>query len=231
MRRILQEIISVWSVGIPCDPSSWLAKHPRFFAENEGICFSLAQLAEAPLSLLAHLADEKSVYVRRQVASHPALTAEILEKLAIRGDDDVRCAVADHVNTSAFTIATLAKSQYSVAVRCAAIRHPRIAPEILSTIATDPHKEVRRSVAANPRTPLQTLQLLAAHEDSETKALVAGNPATTPEMLRVFAQSRYRPVRVIVAQHPNTPADVIEMLKNDVTSEVRGAVGERVQKV
>jgi len=139
-----------------------------------------------------------------------------------------------------------------VRMRVAAASHPRATAELLSTLARDPSRNVRRVVAARPGTPPVALQALAADPDRGTREAVAANTATPSDVLisllsdsdfavrwcvvmnpaadlrvrRAMCASPDEDVRFVLAQLLGLPAEIIELLARDPAKQVRESLAE-----
>lgn len=132
-------------------------------------------------------------------------------------------------------------------MRVAAASHPDAGAELLTGLAADASRNVRRVVAARPDSPADALRALAADPDRATREAVAANAGTPPEVLlalladgsrdvrwavptnpaadlsvrRAMCASPDRDVRQGLAQRPGLPAGIVALLARDPAKEVR----------
>jgi hypothetical protein len=99
-----------------------------------------------------------------------------------------------------------------------------IRPFVLTSLAGDANKRLRRSVAANLATPPSTLAVMAVDEDSDVRCRIAANPAAFDTTLVQLAVDLDPKVRCAIARNPTTPADLLNQLVCDRDSDVRWAV-------
>ena len=103
----------------------------------------------------------------------------------------------------------------------AALGYKEVSPEILTTLARDPDRDVRQEVAKNRKTPPETLTFLAGDKDSFVRNLVADNENIPPKALTFLARDPDRDVRQAVARNLNTPREALIALARDENYDVR----------
>lgn len=96
--------------------------------------------------------------------------------------------------------------------------------DVLTKLANDEDKDVRKAVANNPKTPPDILTKLASDENPEIRRTVATNQNTPLQTLNKLAGDK---VRSAVANNPNVPKELLAQLLGDIDVEVR-AVAARV---
>ena len=228
----------------------------------------------APVSVLETLAGDDDIYVRAAVAGALSTPAPTLRQLAADEVLDVRMrvawnpstpedalkvllgdryaaarshAVANH-NTPAHLAETLARDR-AVTVRCCVAKRTRSSgvlltlagdpnrrvrdtvasnlaatEAVLASLATDQCEWVRSSVASHPAASASTLAALAADPDSRPRHSVARNDKTAPDLLSVLAADTEEPIKSGVAQNTATPTELLETLASDADNYVRGSV-------
>ena len=103
----------------------------------------------------------------------------------------------------------------------AALGYKEVSPEILTTLARDPDRDVRQEVAKNRKTPPETLTFLAGGKDSFVRNLVADNENIPPKTLTFLARDPDTEVRQAVARNLNTPPEALIALARDENYDVR----------
>jgi hypothetical protein len=94
------------------------------------------------VDILAILAQDEDVDVRRYVASNPHTPAETLSALATDEDANVRYRIASNAHTPVETLSALATDAH-YDVRCCVAKNPQTPAEVLATLATDAYADVR----------------------------------------------------------------------------------------
>lgn len=176
-----------------------------------------------PVEILAVLAKDKNQGVRHNVAHHPATPVEIrtqvLTVLAKDKDIDERCYIARHFD-SPVILTMLAKDDVREVRRDVAKNS--VAPiEVLTTLAKDKEIEVRCAVAENHALPVDALAALAKLKDKFVRENVAKNPSTSIDVLSLLSKDEVRDVRLQVAHNPATPIEVLSLLARDESKLVR----------
>ncbi|MEU8777064.1 Mucin-2 [Streptomyces sp. NPDC048606] len=125
------------------------------------------------------------------LAENPSLPADLVERLAVDPDEDVRLAVSvrpelDEARRMAidFTVGDLARGDV------AWVRDGRADPDVLRRAATSAHPLLRRAVARSPHLPPDLLRTLVRVEDPVVEAhLGIHHPDPSEEVLmRVYAR-------------------------------------------
>ena len=173
---------------------------------------SAARSPKTSPAVLAQLAREDALYIRRAVAENPNAPADALTALADDEGIDVRRAVARHANSPAMALAALARDSDSW-VRMSVARNPNSPAEVLSTLSTDKDSDVRWTVAGNPNTPPATLIALARDKKLYVRESVGENPSTPIEVLSAFVADDT--LKASVASNPNASvAHLVQLATN-----------------
>ena len=147
--------------------------------------------------VLAELATDSSVGVRRLVAENPNSPPMAIVKLAGDGRDSVRLAVTRNPNVSAAVLSSVLSDlagDDSTTVRQAVARDRATPGRVLAFLSRDGNIDVRGDVASNPSTPAATLSMLFGDKDEDIIEKIGFNPST-PSDLRAAAKAeviRYR---------------------------------------
>lgn len=145
---------------------------------------------------LAVLSQEKSLYVRCQVARHPRVSAKILSRLALAIQPEIRRAVASN---------------------------PATPPEIIAPLLADPHSSVRRAAASHPALTSQDHEMLASDKESSVRAALASLHLLDQRLITQLASDPSAQVRAAVARNLYAPQEVLATLVSDVEPSVRAA--------
>jgi len=178
---------------------------------------------DARSAVLATLANDVDVNVRKAVATDPATPVSVLAGLA--GDEEVwvRAAVAQNPATRADTLSVLAGDEYHAVLKEVA-KHPSSASEILAKLAGKSDSSVRCAVALNASAPVAVLTKLASDSDRAVRMAVAQHPCVPVSILTKLSVDRLSPVRRGVAANPAAPARSLNTLAGDPDMDVRWAV-------
>lgn len=145
---------------------------------------------------LALLAQEKSLFVRCQVARHPRVSAKILGRLASSRRPEVRRAVASN---------------------------PRTPPEIISLLLADPQSSVRRAAVSHPTLTSEDHEILALDSESSVRAALASLHLLDNALLAQLARDSSVQVRAAIARNLHAPRKVLADLAGDADAGVRAA--------
>jgi Leucine rich repeat variant len=136
-------------------------------------------------AVLAALAADDSVEVRRLVAENPNSPPAALLRLAGDGRDRVLLAIT---------------------------RNPKVRPEVLGNIladlAGDESTAVREAVAKNHGTPARVLSFLAHDASLEVRSDVAANPSTSPATLTLLFGDKDESVIEKIGANSSAPPDL-----------------------
>ncbi|MBD0707250.1 MULTISPECIES: Mucin-2 [unclassified Streptomyces] len=143
------------------------------------------------------------------LAENPSLPADLVERLAVDPDEDVRLAVSlrpelEETRRMAidFTAGDLDRGD---GVRW--VRDGLADPEVLRRAATSAHPLLRRAAARSPRLPPDLLRLLARFEDPVLENLLGIHHPDTPEevLMRVYARLGGTFSAWMAETHPHFP--------------------------
>lgn len=146
----------------------------------------------------------------------PDTPPEVLARLAKDPKVTVRRAVAWNPNTPPEVLAQLARDS-NVGVRSGAARNPSTPSTTLIRLVRDPSKTVRYEVAWNPNAPPEALAQLANDPDPRIRCRVAEHHNTPPEILARLANDRSISVRYTVMENPNTSPEILAKFTRVVT--------------
>lgn len=184
----------------------------------------LAQNIHTPPALLAILARDSAVVLRKAVADNPNANAETLAVLAVDPVPGVRRRARGNINLPASVPDEVVSEDGDWELSW---HDPYPDPALwgqallswlpenegrLGELATSPHFVVRETVLRNPKTPLPQLIEAASDPDPAIRAAVAANPATPPELQRILARSPEWYVRWELAQNEKAAPDVLLIL-------------------
>ena len=203
----------------------WTARDP-----DEAVRCATAGNANAPPDVLAKLAADPSLVVRRTAAKHPALPLAVLSHLA-RSDPEasVRASAATNPNVTEDLLELLATDEdpYTVGnVACS----PLATDALRARLRMHPSAWVRSQVAASRVATAEDHEALATDPERSVLDALARAPAPVDVLLRL-ARSRLRTVRAVVATNALLPQEELEVLARDRDREVRtSAIGAVVRR-
>ncbi|MFD8009150.1 hypothetical protein [Streptomyces sp. NPDC058955] len=177
-RAVLHPLPRTWAER---DAIDWLGG-----AEHDGPIGEVP--AEPAASWFAQCAGSEHAILRRVAASHAALPAELVGRLAEDPDPEVRHKLA--------------------------CRHPLAPPElVLDTFVACP--EQRRHLLTLPQLPRTGLQHLLGHDDPEVRALAAADPSLEQAPVRLLADPDGRVRRAAAAAPALRDEDTLTALLDD----------------
>jgi len=94
----------------------------------------------------------------------------------------------------------------------------------LRTMAKDPNKKIRESVALSYHAPTEIYEALARDPEASVRECLARNPKTPCDVLRQLASDENERVRSFVAVNYWVPEDAMEKLAEDPSELVRSLV-------
>ncbi|MFE9013686.1 Mucin-2 [Streptomyces cyaneofuscatus] len=172
-------------------------------------------VAEALRHGLLHRADAERCLAERThlaaLAENPSLPADLVERLAVDPDEDVRLAVSvrpelDETRRMAidFTVGDLDRGE---GVQW--VRDGLADPEVLRRAATSAHPLLRRTAALSPHLPPDLLLLLARGEDQVVENCLGIHHPDTPEevLMRVYARLGSTFSAWMAETHPRFPRE------------------------
>ncbi|MHA4775808.1 Mucin-2 [Streptomyces sp. MSC1_001] len=144
------------------------------------------------------------------LAENPSLPADLVERLAVDPDEDVRLAVSlrpeldeDRRMAIDFTVGDFDRTAVGW------VRDGLADPDVLRRAATSAHPLLRRAAALSPHLPPDLLRLLARVEDPLVEDGLGRHHPDTPEavLMRVFARLGGTFSAWIAETHPRFPRD------------------------
>ncbi|MEU7028057.1 Mucin-2 [Streptomyces sp. NPDC046275] len=163
---------------------------------------------------LLHRADAERLVAERtrpaDLAGNPSLPADLVERLAVDPDEDVRLAVSlrpelDETRRMriAFTVGEFARGDVEW------VRDGAADPEVLGRAATSAHPLLRRAAAQSPHLPPELLRLLADTRDPMVENLLGVHHPDTPEdvLLRVYERLGGTFSAWMAESHPRFPRE------------------------
>ncbi len=220
---------------------------------NEKIRAALAANETLPAPMLAKLATDSVYVVREAVAANSATPPELLIRLVHDEHDSVSRAACMNMHIPVETLTELARGELRHRLRVA--QHTLTPAEIITQLAQDQDRDVRRAIARRADLPFEALCMLAI--DSEVagyllhapaqrlepaamyalahvpklciEAHIAEDTRTDGDKLAELARHENEHIRLLVAHNPNTPLHVIVALCDDgstaVSKAARGKLG------
>ena len=173
-----------------------------------------------PPEVLARLAGDDDVDVRRAVAEHKNTPPEVRAYLA---EIASREAMARNEHTQPDALTRLA-GDADAGVRERVAGNPNLimcSQEIFKRLVTDEVAAVRQAVARNHNAPPEVLARLSGDEDPRVRWGVAVNAHAPPGVLARLAGDPDKDVRRIVAGNARTPREVLARLASDTDWYVR----------
>ena len=167
------------------------------FAERAALT-TIASHNAAPQRVLAALADDRNIDVRRCVAANRSSPAATVDMLCSDPEVEVRCAaVANPVSVQSASRLAGDPQGADLEMVFAAGTNPALPAVHLRALAAATNSAVRRAVAANPNSDAATLAVLAADDDEMVREQVAGNRSTPVETLAALADT-VRPSDIVL---------------------------------
>lgn len=210
-----------------------VARHPstpvsnlRELAEDEDAEVQGAVLANvnADEALLERLSRSRFPQVRSALASHPRLTAALVEVLLADAMPEVGMRVMWRKDLDASTLARILERYPAHAAWVAG--HKNVTPELLRVLADSTSLTVRTTVAKNPRSTREALEQISKQEmDWNVRRALAGH-ALTPDavLLRLTEDPK---LRLAISERKSWPAELQVFLARDSQSDVRKAIATR----
>ena len=138
----------------------------------------------------AAMVDPSDMVALEAAARNPNCFGAVLERLAAKGSDGVRLAVASS---------------------------PHCPPRALGRLAGVDRADIRKAVAANPSCPPDVAAGLCEDFDESVREAAADHNLVPGDSIRGLARSSDGDVRAMVAQHPACPSDVLAVLASDAS--------------
>ena len=190
-------------------------------------------LSASSFSILASLARDRDLKVRRNLAANPNTPEKVMMRLLKNGEEDSPwLTMIDNPNTPENVLLALLGDpdinrtpEDSYIPRFLANRS--IIPVRLGIALAQNEDEVSRHILAdNPNTPAEALTALANDDDHTMRCRVAGNPNTPAEALTAFAKDDDQDVRLGVAENPSTPEGIVWQFARDDSKAFRQRLAE-----
>jgi len=183
----------------------------------------LARHARTPAALLARLAGDADVAVRRAATANPATPIAAVVASCFDTDEAVRRTVAARRDLSV-TLAACLADDVDDWVRRVLARNPACPTYLLERASADPVLEVRRSVARHPACPASLLDRLSRDAATWVQAAVAYRDDLPLVVLRRLARSTDVDVLAGVGRNPMTSTSRLARLAVHECADVRRAV-------
>lgn len=178
----------------------------------------LAAENDLPEVVIERLELDVDHRVQESLAKNVHTQSEILDRLAVHKNIEIRKAVAKNKNTNTNTLIMLFRENEDERVFHALLDNPNL-PDLLIQECL---QKVRDFFAAsNQHAPLHTLERLSASDNLHIRCRVASNPRTPLFVLSKLATDSEWYVRKHLASNPNLPFEIQDLLAKDVTSSVR----------
>ena len=182
--------------------------------------------------VLALLADDEVIWVRRHVAANPNSGPGLLRRLACDISPSVHNAVAANTTTPQDVLETLCEgheSLYHGSTRSVVAANPACDPGLLERLAENDN--TAPVVAANPNCDPRLLQTLTRHHNLDVRIAAASNPSTPPEALDALIRhdtdwAAWK-VRAVVAANPACSSQSLQRLARDPSQAVQTALTDR----
>ena len=175
-------------------------------------------------SLLERLSRSRLLQVRTALASHPRLTAALIEVLLADPMPEVGMRVMWRKELDSPTLARILKRYPERAASVAG--HKNVTAELLRVLADSASLIVRTTVAKNPRSTPEALERISQQEmDLHVRRALARHAATPDAvMIRLAEDPKARPA---IAERKKWPGELQVSLARDSQSEVRRAIAAR----
>ena len=172
-------------------PSSYvrtlIAKHPKSTSELLSKMVINSQLKKqaperaiiainhkCPAQALTSLANDQSVWVRRNVARNNNCPVDVLSRLAFDENSLVRSSVLKHKQTPLYILTRMA-SDADPNIKAALARREDMPGKVLERLAVDTNENVRLKVAENPNTSTIILDRLSGDSSLKVRKAVIKN--------------------------------------------------------
>ena len=182
--------------------------------------------------VLALLAGDEVIWVRRHVAANPNSGPGLLRRLACDISTSVQNAVASNITSPQDVLETLCEgyeSLYHRSTRSVVAANPACDPGLLERLAENDNTVP--VVAANPNSDPLLLQTLTRHHNLDVRIAAASNPSTPPEaldaLIRHDTERAAWKVRAVVAANPACSSQSLQRLARDPSQAVQTALADR----
>jgi hypothetical protein len=142
----------------------------------------------------------------------------ILKKLAIHQDNDVKTAVGGNPNTPVSILSQLAADPCTRSNVATNINTPR---EILLKFIVDPELHIRMQIGKNNKAPSDILVTLANDHQARVREAVASNINIPVHTLQLLAQDSVKDVRNSLLDNPQLPDEILDLLVKDSSTHIK----------
>lgn len=186
----------------------------------------LAERTDAPLSIVARLAEDNEYLIREITAKSPLLSRESAQKLAADKEVVVRIALSENLHVDQATLRELADDE-SGYVRRGAIQNPNIEESLLLEKAESAIEWERGSAANNPKLPYSVLEALSRDDSELVREAVASSPNLSVQNLVRLSEDQSDRVRASAAKNRNLPIETMVRLAGDESTRVTASLMAR----
>jgi hypothetical protein len=169
--------------------------------------------------------ENASLNKKTTIASNKNAPPEILAKLVLDKNVDVRWRLAQNKSTPPEALAKLARDK-QVNVRWSVAQNTSTPPEALANLVRDENADVHYGVAKNTSTPPEALAKLVRDKNVDVRFSLAQNTSTPPEALAKLVRDKNVDVRWRLAQNKSTPPEALAKLVRDKDEDVCEAAAE-----
>ena len=161
-----------------------------------------------PDVLAAAMADPSDMTALKAAAANPNCFPAVLERLAAKGSDAVRLAVASSPHCPPNSLRRLAGDSRAD-TRQAVATNPSCPPNTAAELCEDFDESVREAAADHNLVPEDSIRRLAQTSDGYVRAMIAQHPACPPDVLTVLASDTYDLAALMAMSHPSCPPEAI----------------------
>ncbi len=161
--------------------------------------------------------------LKKNVATHPSATADLLEYIYCDSDAYTRAAVISHAHCPQFLIERALNDDVIVMRQLAA--SSRLTKDMLAKLALYKDKVIRRRIASNLTLTRDLITLLVKDSNNAVRREIAARADLTVNNIKYLMCDSDHWVRMWLARNPTVPGKVLESLSLDQHAEVRRAVG------
>ncbi|MDR2105349.1 MAG: HEAT repeat domain-containing protein, partial [Deferribacteraceae bacterium] len=161
----------------------------------------------------------------QDAAQNPAVSSELLDKLALHQDSKLRSGAAANKNTPKGRLSQLAEDKDPL-VRRNAAKNPNTAADKLLSLAKDRDELTRSAILDNPnltQLALDAVEPVYEAASCDNRAKIYAGPCVGSAQLIYHKKNPDPCVRRGIAQNPNTPEDVLVELALDADPQTKRA--------
>lgn len=168
---------------------------------------ALATRTDLDVHIMQQLSTDSDDWVRQRLGRNSALSLALMQQLAIDKVNEVRRAITRNKNCPIKLLEQLAKDKCAW-VRAGVAYQANTSSHLMRRLATDSDIDVLSGVASNQNTPASILMKLTKHEDADVRRGVILNPKARRLTLKPLLQDAYYLHRILLVSHPKlTPTD------------------------